>query len=128
MMANAGLDNIRKFRTTGSGHYWCAGAVTTWWKEAGLPTPPGAASCASWAAWGRKNGLFSSIPVVGAVVFYGNHVGIVAAISPKGVITTIEGNTGGGGFNRNGCGVFSKTPKRSRIQGFIIPPGCKTTR
>jgi len=35
---------------------------------------------------------------------------------------TIEGNTSGGGFNRNGCGAFRKVPKK--YLGFVIPPDC----
>jgi len=127
MLAVAGLDNKAEVRRKGEGYYWCAGAVTAWWKAAGLPVPSGAASCKNWEAWGRKKGYFSNTPKVGAAVLYGSpgaahHIGIVSAVDKNGKITTIEGNTSGGGFNRNGCGVFYKTP-RSYI-GFIIPPPC----
>jgi len=130
MMKNAGLDNQAEVRRKGSGYYWCAGAVTTWWKEAGLPIPPGSASCKNWSKWARSNGYFSKTPKVGAAVLYGglgseNHIGIVASVSPDGKsITTIEGNTGGGGFNRNGCGCFVKTPNINKITGYILPPPC----
>jgi len=128
MMANAGLNNQAKVKSSGSGYYWCAGAVTTWWKEAGLPTPPGPASCSNWKRWAKSNGYWSSTPVVGAAVIYSDkighahHIGIVSAVLPNGSITTIEGNTSGGGFSRNGCGVFSKVPKK--YDGFVIPPSC----
>jgi hypothetical protein len=128
MMSKAGLNNQTKVKNDGSGYYWCAGAVTTWWKEAGLPTPKGAAACSNWKAWAIENGYWSSKPVLGAAVIYSNkngrahHIGIVSAVLPNGSITTIEGNTGGAGFDRNGCGVFSKTPKK--YDGFVIPPPC----
>jgi hypothetical protein len=129
MMKNTGLDNQSKVKSSGEGFYWCAGAVTTWWKEAGLPTPKGAAACQNWVTWAKTNGYWSTKPVVGAAVLYGkpshaHHIGIVSSILPNGSITTIEGNTSGGGFNRNGCGCFSKTPKLSGIIGYVIPPEC----
>jgi len=128
MMSKAGLNNQAKVEKDGSGYYWCAGAVTTWWKEAGLPTPPGSAACTNWKSWAKSKGYWSSKPVLGAAVIYSDkngkahHIGIVSAVLPGGKITTIEGNTGGGSFNRNGCGVFSKAPKK--YDGFVIPPPC----
>lgn len=129
MMKNTGLDNPTKVKNSGEGYYWCAGAVSTWWKEAGLPIPKGAASCQNWVKWAKEKGYWSTRPVVGAAVLYGtpshaHHIGIVSSILPNGTITTIEGNTSGGGFNRNGCGCFSKTPKLSGIVGYAIPPSC----
>ena len=128
MFDNCGLDNQAKVRKTGSGYYWCAAAVTTWWKEAGLPLPPnGRAGCDFWMNWGKQNGYWSTTPKVGAAVLYGSvsdahHIGIVAAVTKSGGIITIEGNTSGGGFNRNGCGAFRKVPKK--YLGFVIPPDC----
>jgi hypothetical protein len=106
--------------------YWCAAAVTTWYKAAGAKYPPsGAASCDVWMNWAKKNGLFSKTPVVGAAMLYGtpsdsHHIGIVETVN-GGKITTIEGNTSGGGFNRNGVGVFRKTPNPTRAVGFVLP-------
>ena len=127
MCSVAGLDNPAEVRRKGSGYYWCAAAVSSWWKGAGLPIPPGSASCRNWESWARREGYFSTTPKIGAAILYGtsgaaHHIGIVAAIDEDGVITTIEGNTSGGAFNRNGCGVFYKTP-RSYI-GFVLPPTC----
>lgn len=127
MCAMAGLDNKAEVRRKGEGYYWCASAVTAWWKTAGLAVPSGSASCKNWESWAKKNGYFSSTPKVGAAILYGtpgaaHHIGVVVAVDKNGKITTIEGNTSGGGFSRNGCGVFYKTP-RSYI-GFIIPPPC----
>ena len=127
MFDNVGLDNQEKVRRKGSGYYWCAAAVATWWQEAGLETPSGGASCDNWMSWGKQKGYWSSTPKIGAAVLYGkpsdaHHIGIVAAVTPTGGVITIEGNTGGGGFSRNGCGVFQKVPKR--YLGFVIPPSC----
>jgi len=128
MFDNCGLDNQAKVKKTGSGYYWCAAAVTTWWKEAGLPLPPnGRAGCDFWMNWGKQNGYWSTTPKVGAAVLYGSasdahHIGIVAAVTKSGGIITIEGNTSGGGFNRNGCGAFRKVPKK--YLGFVLPPSC----
>lgn len=127
MFDNVGLDNQAKVRKSGSGYYWCAAAVATWWQEAGLQTPSGGASCDSWMRWGKSNGYWSTKPKIGAAVLYGSssdahHIGIVAAVTPTGGVITIEGNTGGGAFSRNGCGVFQKVPKR--YLGFVIPPSC----
>lgn len=122
MVALCGLDNQAKVRSSGEGYYWCAAAVTAWWKAAGLPTPSGSASCGSWYTWAKQKGYFSTTPKVGAVILYGNHVGIVSTVKADGTFTTIEGNTGGGGF-RNGVGVFAKSKVRSHI-GFVLPPPC----
>ena len=122
-----GIDNQAEVKRTGQGVYWCASAVATWWKSVGLALPPVPSSCKSWESWGRSNGLFSNTPKIGAAILYGtsgsaHHIGIVSSVAEDGTITTIEGNTTGGDFNKNGCGVFSKTP-RAYI-GFIIPPPC----
>lgn len=129
MVGLCGLDNQAQVKKTGSGYFWCAAAVTAWWKSAGLKTPKGPAACSNWSAWGRENGTYTKTPKIGAAVLYGpegseHHIGIVASISKTGIITTIEGNTGGGGFNRNGCGCFAKTPKMANISGYVIPPNC----
>jgi len=133
MMKLAGLDNQNQVKNTGEGYYWCAGAVTTWWKAAGLATPKGSAACKNWAKWGKANKQYSKKPVIGAAVLYGgegkvHHIGIVESILPDGTITTIEGNTGGGGFDRNGCGCFRKTPRMSNISGYVIPTGCQVPK
>ena len=127
MFTNVGLDNQAKVRKSGSGYYWCAAAVATWWQEAGLQTPSGGASCDNWMSWGKSNGYWSTEPKIGAAILYGStsdahHIGIVAGVTPSGGVITIEGNTGGGGFSRNGCGVFQKVPKK--YLGFVLPPSC----
>ena len=108
--------------------FWCAAAVSYWFKQAGAKSP-NSAGCADWKQWAIRNGLWSSSPVIGAAIIYTNavghphHIGIVADPKPnkQGRITSIEGNTTGGGFNRDGVGVFLKNPRLSAINGFIIP-------
>ena len=104
--------------------YWCAAAVSSWYKSAGAKSP-NSASCDVWMSWAKKNGLFSSKPAIGAAILYGSsadahHIGIVEAISGDRV-TTIEGNTSGGGFSRNGVGVFRKSARITRAVGFVLP-------
>ena len=127
MFTNVGLNNQAKVSREGSGYYWCAAAVATWWQEAGLDTPRGGASCDNWMDWGKQKGYWSSKPKIGAAVLYGSpadahHIGIVAGVTDTGGIITIEGNTGGGAFSRNGCGVFQKVPRK--YLGFVLPPSC----
>lgn len=136
MLKLTGLNNQDKVKQTGEGYYWCAAAVTAWWKEAGLPTPPGSESCKNWAKWAKQKGYYSKTPKLGAAVLFGAegeeyHIGIVAEISEdsknpeKKIIKTIEGNTGGGEFNRNGCGCFTKIANPSRISGYVhVPEEC----
>jgi len=108
--------------------FWCAAAVSYWFKQAGAKSP-NSAGCADWKQWAIRNGLWSSTPVHGAAIIYTDktghphHIGIVADPKPneQGRITSIEGNTTGGGFNRDGVGVFVKYPRLSAINGFIIP-------
>ena len=125
---NSGARVLEMLRNTGINGpaYWCAAAVTTWYKSAGARYPkPGSASCDVWMSWAKKNNLFSTSPVVGAAILYGtsadaHHIGIVEKIE-NGIITTIEGNTSGGGFSRNGVGVFRKTPNKKGIVGYVLP-------
>lgn len=119
MLANCGIKGPA---------FWCAAAVTTWWKSAGMSVPPGSAACQSWVNWAKANNRWSSTPVVGAAALYfdssgthAHHIGMVAEIRSDGRIVTIEGNTSGGGFNRDGVGVFKKQPRLSAIGGFVLP-------
>lgn len=128
------LDNFKRFQNTGDGYWWCAAATSTWWVEAGFPVPPvGSAGCPNWVNWGKTNGWWigpDETPQPGAAVLYfqmpdhpnGSHIGIVEFVDSTGVVHTIEGNASGGGFTRNGVGVFRKIANRSRILGFVNPP------
>ncbi len=125
--ANSGayvLGLLRKVGITGPA-FWCAAFVSKPYRLAGAKSP-NSAGCKVWSSWGRKNKLFSKEPRVGAAVLYGglnteHHIGIVSSIIDKNTITTIEGNTSGGGFSRNGVGVFEKKVKVSRCSGFVWP-------
>lgn len=123
---NSGTRVLQMLRGTGINGpaYWCAAAVSAWYKAAGAKSP-NSASCDVWMAWGKRNGLFSTKPAIGAAVLYGSsadahHIGIVEAINGDRV-TTIEGNTSGGGFSRNGVGVFRKSARIARAVGFVLP-------
>lgn len=125
---NSGTRVLEMLKTAGINGpaYWCAAAVTTWYKSAGAKYPKsGSASCDVWMSWAKKNKLFSTTPVVGAAVLYGSssdahHIGIVESIDGNRV-NTIEGNTSGGGFNRNGVGVFRKSANIKKVIGFVLP-------
>lgn len=126
------LDNLKRFQSVGDGYWWCAAATSSWWVKAGFPVPPGSAGCGSWTTWGKKNGWWlgpEETPAAGAAILYygkerplGEHIGIVEFIDETGRIHTIEGNASGGGFTRNGVGVFRKIANPSRILGFVNPP------
>ena len=131
MMLTTGLNTVSKFNSSGDGYYWCAGAVTSWWKACECPVPAGPAACKNWPAWGRSRGQFSTtMPMVGSAVVYGDtadtasHIGIVAGVvETAGVIKsiyTIEGNTSSG-YDRNGLYCWFKVGSRNRMKGFIHP-------
>lgn len=136
MFDNIPLDNRGQVSKTGSGFFWCAAAVTTWWKDAGSQVPSKRrALCNEWLEWSQKNGYFSNVPKQGAAILYRGsrkpgavHIGIVESIV-KGVgVNTIEGNTGGGSkFADNGGGCYRKLAKfnKGNIIGFVNPPECE---
>lgn len=137
MLANTGLNNQAQVAKNGSGFFWCAGAVSTWWKEAGFSIPTfkgwgGPASCKRWAEWGQENGLWSSTPKIGAAIIYSSngsisgayHIGIVSGVLPGGQVMAIEGNTSGAGFARDGVTVAAKKATMSKVIGYVHPPDC----
>lgn len=108
------------------GSFWCASAVTAWYREAGADVPPKAqASCDVWMEWAKKEGLWHKEPTYGAAVVYGkpgdaNHIGVVVRLTP--LLLSVEGNTSiGGEFSRNGVAVDLKEVSRSRVLGYIHP-------
>jgi hypothetical protein len=112
--------------------FWCAAFVTKIYKSAGASNPS-SAGCDEWRAWAKKKGLWSREPAIGAAILYGSeadahHIGIVESFDAKGNITTIEGNTSGGGFNRNGVGVFRKRTTKAKALGFVIPQDPKKAK
>lgn len=111
---------------------WCASAVTTWWREAGLKTPKnseGAAGCPQWVAWARRNNLWSSTPVVGAAVLFDwkngkgyGHIGMVIQINNDGTLDIIEGNTSTPTVKGAvGCWTHRRPVNWQFIAGFVIP-------
>ena len=51
---------------------WSAGAIATWYKEAGLPIPPtNASSATGWYNWAKKTNRWFETPIIGSVVVYG---------------------------------------------------------
>ena len=96
---------------------WCF--ITTFGYENALrllyqPEYSFGAGCDMSAGYYRKNGAYMQYePQVGDQVFFGRqgaetHTGIVVAVDGLKV-TTVEGNTSGGGYNANGDGVYMKT-------------------
>tara|TARA_R110000744_G_scaffold10615_1_gene32900 strand:+ start:231 stop:1658 length:1428 start_codon:yes stop_codon:yes gene_type:complete len=137
-LANAGDEGNPR-----EAYAWCASAVTTWFEEAGASHPkyykgiPGRydkpdprnkainapASVKSWELWAKDNGTWSDTPQLGAA-FISNeasHIGIISAIESNGQLWSIEGNTSGRGFNRNGGMCANKKVNKSGHLGYIIP-------
>ena len=121
------------------GYFWCASAVTTWWKEAGAIIPTfkpekggaGPASCPRWVQWAKEEGYWypktqNYVPPIGAaVLYYKNsyyHIGMVSAVLDDGQIMTIEGNTNGMPGERNGGGVYEKKVNTAMIGGYVVIP------
>lgn len=130
-------------KETREGSAWCASAVTTWYEEAGAshpkyyrgidgrydePEPKNKdigrpASVKSWELWAKELGIWSNTPQLGAA-FISNkasHIGIISAIESNGQLWSIEGNTSGKGFNRNGGMCANKKVSKSGHKGYILP-------
>jgi len=136
--ANAGDDGSPR-----EAYPWCASAVTTWFEEAGAshpkyyngvsgkysaPSPKNKdinrpASVKSWELWAKENGTWSNTPQLGAAFIsnQASHIGIISAIESNGQLWSIEGNTSGRGFNRNGGMCANKKVSKSKHKGYIIP-------
>ena len=130
MIRIAGLNNETQFNATGKGYEWCACAVTTWWKSAGLKTPPGGTLVSNWVNWAVQNGLYSSKPVLGAAIIYKSggsyiHIGIVSGVMPDGTVISIEGNASKKGFSARGICCREGIAWMSAIDGYVIPFGCQ---
>ena len=149
MHVNAGIDGNWDIANDGDegspreAYAWCASAVTTWYEEAGASHPkyykgiPGRysapsprnkdinapASVKSWMKWAKENGTWSDTPQLGAAFIsnQGSHIGIISAIESNGQLWSIEGNTSGKGFNRNGGMCANKKVSKSGHKGYILP-------
>lgn len=111
-------------KNTGAiGAAWCASAVTTWWKEAGLLPANwnGSASVVAWTNWAKKNKRWSSKPMPGAAIIYdyvggrtagGDHIGLCVAVE-GGKIASIDGNYADK--------VSAYQPNLATVLGYILP-------
>lgn len=130
------VDQMLRGAGSSPGNFWCAAAVSAWFKAAGADMPSGGlASCDTWMRWAQQRGLFSKTPVPGAAILYGtladaHHVGIVESVNlttypERGSVVTIEGNTSSGKADRNGGGVYRKKPNLNAanfaVVGYVLP-------
>lgn len=111
---------------------WCAMFISWVFFMAGMPLPAstskGFAYTPSGAEWFKKRNRWSTLPRVGAVVFFSmggqriDHVGLVVKVNGDGSIITIEGNTSSGnaGSQRDGGGVYRRL-RKSHIVGYGLP-------
>ena len=136
--ANAGKKNFTKYaRDVGhaNGLAWCATFVTWCFVKAANGDKKKAkevlcgantAGCSNNVNAFKKAGRYDMKPQPGDVVFFMNgssHTGLVIAVKGN-TITTIEGNTSPGKFNRDGGCVAQKTYNYKtyhRISGFGHP-------
>ena len=102
---------------------WCASAVTTWWKEAGLLPKGwnGSASVVAWTDWAKKNKRWSKTPMPGAAIIYdfvggrsagGDHIGLCVAVE-GGKVASIDGNYGDK--------VSAYQPNLASVLGYVLP-------
>lgn len=123
----------------GTGFPWCACAVTTWWKEAGVDIPkgeyplhPNYAYVPTWVKWAIANNRFVDkrnganpdyIPKTGDAIIYGwgslnndhggfDHIGLVWKIEKDGTIYGVDGN-----FS---AGVTTHVANPKTIRGYVL--------
>ncbi|WP_328954671.1 peptidoglycan-binding protein [Kitasatospora purpeofusca] len=125
-------NNIQRFSPAvpglewSQGQAWCATFVAWCAQESGSTGLfPVSASCAEGVAWFRERDRFTEYPVLGGQVFFGpgggSHTGICVAYTAS-TITTVEGNTNGGG-SAEGDGVYLKSRDRHSdwVYGYGVP-------
>lgn len=107
------------------GSFWCANFATKCWRDAGLPTAGKGKdpSCDDLMAWAKATQRWSSVPSLGALVFYGpnandaTHVAIVVRTSPA--VLVVGGNERWGAIaSRNGVAVQLRAEARTDILGY----------
>ena len=99
---------ISMYRSAVAGSYagapWCAYFVSWAAAQAGAPLGPngqGLGSVAEITDWAKSTGRFTETPQPGDLILFGTeHVGIVESVNPDGTLTTVEGNTSNGVYER----------------------------
>lgn len=126
-------DNLTKYGefTKANGLPWCGSFVNWCYHEAGVKLPS-MVSTAAGAARMKDVGRWHLSPELGDLAFFDfphdgidriSHIGIVVKVKENSVLT-IEGNTSGGGDQRNGGEVMLKERafgEGSAIVGFARP-------
>ncbi len=126
-------DNLTKYGrfTKADGLPWCGSFVNWCADQAGVDVPNVVSTRAGADAF-KKMRKWHTEPKIGDFVFFDfiiddkttiNHIGLVIRVSEKQIVT-IEGNTSGGGDQRNGGEVMVKSRNlgaRSFVVGYGRP-------
>ena len=99
---------ISMYRSAVAGSYagapWCAYFVSWAAAQAGAPigaNGQGLGSVSEITDWAKSTGRFTQTPQPGDLILFGTeHVGIVESVNPDGTLTTVEGNTSNGVYER----------------------------
>jgi cell wall-associated NlpC family hydrolase len=110
---------ISMYRSAVAGSYagapWCAYFVSWAAAQAGAPLGPtgqGLGSVSEITDWAKSTGRFTQTPQPGDLILFGTeHVGIVESVNPDGTLTTVEGNTSNG--------VYERQHMPSEATGFV---------
>lgn len=107
------------------GSYWCAAALSEWFRDAGAAIPPqDAGSCQAWLDWAREQRLTTLTPVPGCAVMYldasghAHHCGVVVRATPE--VFTMEGNTSRQPSDRNGVAALVKALSPGSVV-YVLP-------
>lgn len=121
------------------GGAWCALLATDVWFDAGADVPPRLpgntktgrerhpAVAEWWRVWALEQGLFSTVPVIGAAVLYGTggkepavHIDVcVTYIKPA--LMSFGGNEAEVGFSREGTLTTHSRVQEDRVIGYVLP-------
>lgn len=128
------IDAMCKRWGTPLASYWCALWAATVWADAGADVPPAIlakdwhpAICETWHQWAMLEGLFTSIPVIGGAVLYGdrgrgpaNHIG-ACIVSTTPLRMDLEGNASLTGTDNNGELTALRQVDMTRVIGYVQP-------